>query len=262
MIPFHLWLPETHVECATGGSVLLAAILLKLGSFGLLRYLLPLFHHSTLYFLPLVQVLSVLGIIYSSLVCLGLIDIKKIIAYSSVGHMNLSVLGTFSNDLLGISGSIFFLISHGLISSGLFLLVGVLYDRFHTRVIKYYRGLVLLLPLFTLFFFFFSLANVAVPGTSGFISEFFTLLGLFHSNLFLALLASSGIILAPSYALWLYHRLAFGSLSPFFSRSSSDLTLKEFHLLSPLSLLVLVLGLAPDLLFSYLLLPSYLLLHP
>lgn len=250
IMPFHLWLIEAHVESPTAGSVLLAAVLLKLGSYGFIRFSLPLFSDASSYFTPLIGLLSIVAVIYSSVACLSQLDLKKIIAYSSIAHMNFSLVGLFSNNYTGISSSIYFLLSHGLISAGLFLLIGVLYDRLHTRTHKYFRGLVMILPLFSVLLLIFTLANAAVPITSGFIAEFYVLGGVANSNPFVLVLVSTAIILTPAYALLLFHRIAYGKLS--MHLASSDLTLKEFHMLFPLLTLSLIFGIFPNQLFSLL----------
>lgn len=249
MIPMHIWLPEAHVEAPTAASVMLAAILLKQGSYGLLRYCLSLFPLATSTFTPFVFTICIIGIIYSSFACLSLLDLKKQIAYSSIGHMNIATLAIFTNDLNGINGSIFFLISHGIISSAMFLLIGVLYDRYHTRTIKYYRGITQIMPLFSIFFLFFTLANIAVPGTSGFICEFLTFLAAFNSNPFIGLFSSMAIIQTPAYSLWFFHKIIYGKLSPYFISIFSDLSFKEFSILFPLLFFTLFLGIYPNYLF-------------
>lgn len=250
MIPFHIWLPEAHVEAPTAASVILAAILLKLGSYGFLRFSLPLFPLASSYFTPLVYTISIIGIIYSSFACLAQWDLKKIIAYSSIGHMNTATIGIFTNDFHGLSASFYFLLSHAFISSALFLLIGVLYDRYHTRTIKYYRGLVFIMPLFTFFLFIFTLANIALPGTSGFISEFLTFVGTFNSNPFVAFWATFAILLAPTYSLLLLHKVSYGSFSNHISTLYQDITLKEFHTILPLFILTFFFGLFPNLIFD------------
>ena len=251
MVPMHIWLPEAHVEAPTAASVLLAAILLKQGSYGLLRYCQPLFPIASSTFTPGVVTMCIVGIIYSSVACLALWDMKKQIAYSSIGHMNTATQAIFTNDLNGISASIFFLISHGIISSAQFLLIGILYDRYHTRTIKYYRGLVIIMPIFTVFFLIFTLANIAVPGTSGFICEFLTFLAAFNLNPFVGFISSIAIVLAPAYSLWFFHKISYGSISPHLTSLWSDISLKEFHLLLPLLFFTLFFGLFPN----FLLLP-------
>ena len=261
MVPLHIWLPEAHVEAPTAASVLLAAILLKLGSYGFIRYSIPLFPYASKIFVPLVMTMSLIGIIYSSLTCLAQWDLKKFIAYSSVGHMNFTTIGLFSNNLHGIKSSIYFLISHGLISSALFLLVGVIYDRFHTRTIRYYGGLVYTMPIFVLFFIFFSLANIALPATSAYISEIYTLIGSFQFNPILTLFASLAIIIGPTYSLWFAHKLAYGSYSKYLSTVYQDLTLKEIHLFIPLIFLTFLFGIKPNLIFDFIFFTSSSLLY-
>lgn len=246
MIPAHIWLPEAHVEAPTAASVLQAAILQKQGSYGMLRYLLGLFPEQSKYMTPFIAVLCTLGIIFSSVACQALWDMKKQIAYSSIGHMNTATLAIFTNDIIGISASIFFLISHGQISSGQFQQIGILYDRFHTRTIKYFKGLVQILPVFTTFFQIFTQANIAVPGTSGFVSEFLTFLATFQMNPTLGLLASSAILLAPAYSQWFFHRISYGSISNHQTLIWSDCSKKEYHLLFPLIFLTLILGIYPS----------------
>lgn len=246
MIPFHIWLPEAHVEAPTAGSVLLAGILLKLGTYGFLRFSIPMFPLATIYFTPLIYVLSILAIIYTSLITLRQIDLKKIIAYASIGHMNFVTLGIFSLNIQGIEGSLLIMLSHGIVSSALFLSVGVIYDRHKTRLVKYYRGLTLVMPLFSIIFLFFTLANMSVPGTSSFIGEFLVLNGLFQINIFTTILASTAIILGAAYSIWLYNRIAFGTITPYIHKFN-DINLKELFIFIPLILLTLLMGIYPDL---------------
>lgn len=255
MIPIHLWLPEAHVEASTSISIYLAAILLKLGTFGILRYILPLFPIGIQKLQSIILTLAIIGIIYTSITCLTLWDIKKFIAYSSISHMNLSLLGLFSQNYIGISSSIYFMISHGIISSGLFLLVGILYDRYHTRILLYYRGLVLILPLYILILGIFTFANIAFPLTSGFISEILTFLSLIHFNPFITILASLAIILTPMYALFFFHQISYGKFSPHLF-PHLDLTRKEFAILLPLIFFVIFLGIYPNLIFNLILFNS------
>ena len=212
MWPVHTWLPDAHVEAPTAGSVILAGILLKMGGYGFLRFSLPMFPLASLEFAPLVFALSVIAIIYTSLVALAQEDVKKLIAYSSVAHMGFVTMGIFSFTVQGVDGAIFQMLSHGLVSAALFLCVGVVYDRMHTREIAAYGGLVNRMPLYAAVFMVFTLANVGLPGTSGFIGEFLTLVGAFKANTWVAFLATFGVILSAAYALWLYRRMIFGPL--------------------------------------------------
>jgi proton-translocating NADH-quinone oxidoreductase chain M len=207
--PFHLWLPEAHVEAPTAGSVLLAGILLKLGTYGFLKFFFLLIPLSSLYFLPLVNMLCIIGIIYSSFIILRQIDIKKIIAYSSVIHMNYTILGLFNFNFLSFYGSYFLMLSHGIISSALFICIGFLYERYHTRIIFYYGNLVTVMPLMSIFFLLFTLGNVGFPSTSSFIGEFFIFVGLFESNLFIASLTLIGLFISVIYSFLLYNKIFF-----------------------------------------------------
>lgn len=252
-VPFHLWLIEAHVEAPTAASVLLAAILLKLGTYGFIRFSLPLFPEASNYFSPGVALFAILALIYSSLATLAQLDLKKIIAYSSIAHMNFALVGLFSNNFTAIATSFYFLISHGLISAGLFLLIGLLYDRLHTRTIKYFKGLVIISPLFILMLLLFTFANAAVPATSGFIAEFSILVGVAFSMPWFALFLSLAILLTPAYALLLFHRIAYGQISHYITTTLfADLTTLEFHLLFTLLSFTLILGIFPTHLFTLL----------
>src|SRR5204863_8648295 len=213
MWPVHTWLPDAHVEAPTAGSVILAGILLKMGGYGFIRFSLPMFPHASEMFAPLVFTLSVVAIVYTSLVALAQEDMKKLIAYSSVAHMGFVTIGIFTLTQQGIEGAIFQMISHGLVSGALFLCVGVVYDRLHTREIAAYGGLVHRMPAYALVFMVFTMANVGLPGTSGFVGEFLTLLSAFLANSWVAFLATLGVILSAAYALWLYGRVMFGPLA-------------------------------------------------
>jgi proton-translocating NADH-quinone oxidoreductase chain M len=201
MVPFHIWLPEAHAEAPTAGSVILAGVLLKMGGYGFLRFSIPMFPIATIYFTPLIYTLSLVATIYASLTTLRQIDLKKIIAYSSIAHMGFVTIGIFTLNTQGIEGSIILMLSHGLVSSALFLCIGVLYDRYKTRILKYYSGLTQVMPLFTIFFFFFSFSNIGFPGTSSFIGELLVLVGAFQSNIFLTFLTSLSIILSACYSI-------------------------------------------------------------
>ena len=246
MWPVHTWLPDAHVEAPTAGSVILAAILLKMGGYGFLRFSLPMFPDASHYFQPLVYTLSVIAIIYTSLVALVQEDMKKLVAYSSVAHMGFVTMGIFSFTRQGIDGAIFQMISHGLVSGALFLSVGVIYDRMHTREISAYGGLVNRMPLYALVFMFFTMANVGLPGTSGFVGEFLSLLGTFKNNTWVAFFATSGVILSAAYALTLYRNVMLGDLVKAQLKHIPDMTPRELALLAPLIALTLFFGLYPS----------------
>jgi len=246
MVPFHIWLPEAHVEAPTAGSVILAGVLLKLGGYGFLRFSMPLFPDATIYFIPLVYTMSVIAIVYTSLTTIRQIDLKKIIAYSSVAHMNYVTLGLFSLNVEGIEGAVLLMLSHGLISSALFLCIGIIYDRHHTRIVKYYSGITQTMPIYSVLFLFFTLANISLPGTSSFVGEFLVLVSVFNNNTTISILAALGIILGAAYAMWLYNRVAFGTTNPLYINPFKDITLIEFSMLAPLVILVLIMGIYPN----------------
>jgi len=245
MIPVHIWLPEAHVEAPTSGSVLLAGVLLKLGSYGILRFLLPIFILGTYYFLPLAYALCIIAIIYGSLTTLHQIDLKKIIAYSSIVHMNFALIGLFAFNIEGIQGSIFLMLSHGVVSGALFLCVGCLYDRYHTRIIKYYNGLVLSMPVFSTFFLIFILANIAFPGTSSFVGEFLIFLGIFQENTTIGFLSATGVILSACYSIWLYNRVVFRNIKLNYLFKFRDLKKTERFIFYPLLFFVFFMGIYP-----------------
>jgi len=215
MMPFHLWLPEAHVEAPTAGSVLLAGVLLKLGSYGFIRFLIFLWPFLCLYYLLIIYILATLSVIFSSLITLRQIDIKKIIAYSSIVHMNFSLLGLFSFSISGLIGGLIATLSHGFISSGLFLSVGVLYERYHSRLLKYYGGLAQFMPLFAIVYFFLTLGNISFPCTLNFVGEFLIILGIIYKNLILAIINILSLILSTIYAFWLMNRILFGQIRKF-----------------------------------------------
>lgn len=246
MVPFHVWLPEAHVEAPTAGSVLLAGVLLKLGGYGILRFSIPMFPEATIYFTPLVYTMSIIAIIYTSLTTLRQIDLKRIIAYSSVAHMNFVTIGMFSLNMQGVEGSILLMLSHGIVSSALFLCIGVLYDRHKTRLLRYYSGVVQVMPIFATLFMLFTMANISLPGTSSFVGEFLVLIGAFNSNTTVAFLATTGIILGAAYSLWLYNRVVFGNLKVEYIQFFYDVTRREFLVFVPLVILVFVMGIYPD----------------
>jgi NADH-quinone oxidoreductase subunit M len=246
MWPVHTWLPDAHVEAPTAGSVILAAILLKMGGYGFLRFSLPMFPDASLYFQPFVYALSVIAIIYTSLVALMQEDMKKLIAYSSVAHMGFVTMGIFSMTRQGIDGAIFQMVSHGLVSGALFLCVGVVYDRMHTREIAAYGGIVSRMPTYALVFMLFTMANVGLPGTSGFVGEFLTLMGTFQNNTWVAFFATFGVILSAAYALWLYRRVVFGALTKPALSHIADMTPREMLTLAPLAILTIFFGAYPS----------------
>ena len=253
MFPFHIWLPEAHVEAPTEGSVLLAGVLLKLGSYGFLRFLMPLFPNSTYYNSSLVILISCLGIFYTSFVTLKQIDIKRIIAYSSISHMNVCVLGLFTFNSVGIAGSIHLMIAHGLVSGGLFFLIGMLYGRYHTKLLKYYSGLIYTMPLFAFFFFIYTISNISFPLTSNFIGEYLILTGLLISFNYYALFFSIiGIFICTIYSLWLYNKLVFMLPRYQYIKYHNDLSLLEVSLLTTLLFFIFWIGIYPYSIFSLL----------
>ncbi len=245
MWPVHTWLPDAHVEAPTAGSVILAAILLKMGGYGFLRFSLPMFPAASQEFAPLIFALSVIAIVYTSLVALVQEDMKKLIAYSSVAHMGFVTMGIFAVTMQGVAGGIFQMVSHGIVSGALFLCVGVVYDRMHTREIAAYGGLVNRMPLYAAAFMVFTLANVGLPGTSGFVGEFLSLIGTFRVNPLVVFIATLGVILSAAYALWLYRKVIFGRLDKPSLAGIFDLDGREMATLAPLVALTLFFGFYP-----------------
>jgi NADH-quinone oxidoreductase subunit M len=245
MWPVHTWLPDAHVEAPTAGSVILAAILLKMGGYGFLRFSLPMFPLASHDFAPLIFTLSTIAIIYTSLVALMQEDMKKLIAYSSVAHMGFVTMGIFAGTMQGVAGGVFQMISHGIVSGALFLCVGIVYDRMHTREIAAYGGLVNRMPLYAMTFMVFTMANVGLPGTSGFVGEFMTLLGTFKVSIPTAFFATTGVILSAGYALWLYRKVVFGTLVKPSLMTIKDLTFRECLTLFPLIALTILFGVYP-----------------
>nr|YP_009515587.1 NADH dehydrogenase subunit 4 [Sirodotia delicatula]AVK39592.1 NADH dehydrogenase subunit 4 [Sirodotia delicatula] len=246
MMPFHIWLPEAHAEAPTSGSVILAGILLKMGAYGFLRFSLPMFPLATIFFTPLVFVLSLIAAVYASLTTLRQVDLKKIVAYSSISHMGFVTIGIFTLNIQGLEGSIFLMLSHGLVSSALFLCIGILYDRYHTRIIKYYNGFVKVMPIFSLFFLFFSFANIGFPGTSSFVGELLVLLGAFQSSVILVLCISFSIVLSAAYSIWMFNRIMFGTLKLEYTDTFQDISRREFVILFSITFLVFWMGLYPE----------------
>ena len=245
MWPVHTWLPDAHVEAPTAGSVILAGVLLKMGAYGFLRFSVPMLPYATDFFTPLIYTLSIIAIIYTSLVALAQEDMKKLIAYSSVAHMGFVTLGIFSLTFQGVQGAVFQMISHGIVSGALFLCVGVIYDRIHTREIARYGGLVERMPKYAIVFMVFMLASVGLPGTSGFVGEFLILVGVFQSNTWVAALATTGIILGAAYMLYLYRRVIFGKLEKDDLKSILDLNPREIAIFAPLVIVTIWMGIWP-----------------
>lgn len=246
MVPVHIWLPEAHVEAPTAGSVLLAGIMLKLGVYGFIRFSIPMFPYASIYFTPLVFTMSCIAIVYTSLTTVRQVDLKKIIAYSSVAHMNFVTLGLFSLNAQGVEGSIMLMLSHGIVSPALFLLVGSLYDRHKTRLVRYYGGAARTMPLFAFLFLFFTMANISLPGTSSFVGEFLVLTGAFQNNSFAAIIAATGMVFGAAYALWLCNRVIYGFAKPDYIAAYSDLSRREFFMFLPFLFLVLLMGILPS----------------
>jgi proton-translocating NADH-quinone oxidoreductase chain M len=251
MFPFHIWLPEAHVEAPTVGSVLLAGILLKLGVYGFLRFSFLLFPEASLFFAPLVYVLSILGVIYASLTAIRQTDMKKIIAYSSVAHMNMVTLGIFSFNIIGTEGALVQSLSHGFVAGGIFFLIGMLYTRYHSRFIYYYGGVVHTMPIFSSFFLLFTLANIALPGTSSFVGEFLLLIGIYKNSVVTCIFSALGVILSGAYSLWLYNRIIFGNLKINYTIAFLDLSKREFVILLPILFFILIIGIYPSIFTSY-----------
>jgi len=252
MIPVHLWLPEAHVEAPTSGSVILAGILLKLGTYGFLRFLFPLFPEACFFFAPFVYTVSILGILYASFTAIRQTDFKRIIAYTSIAHMNFVMIGLFSFNVIGIEGALMQSFSHGFVASALFLIIGVVYERHGTRLVKYYGGLVHTMPIYVLLFLFFTLANIGLPGTSSFIGEFLILTGSFKVSTFITVLGALSMIIGGCYALWLFNRISYGNLKTQYLNIFLDLNKREFFIFLPLMLSTLFVGLYPNFFLKYL----------
>jgi len=246
MVPVHLWLPEAHVEAPTSGSVILAGILLKLGTYGFIRFSLPLFPQASFFFTPLVYSVAVVGIIYTSFTAIRQTDFKRIIAYTSIAHMNLVILGIFSFNNVGIEGAILQSLSHGFVASALFLIIGVVYDRYRTRIVQYYGGLASVMPIYIFIFLFFTMANISFPGTSSFVGEFLILAGSFKVNTSVTFLGATGVIIGGAYSLWLFNRIAYGNLKTQYTTMFLDISPREFIVFLPLILGTIVVGIYPN----------------
>jgi proton-translocating NADH-quinone oxidoreductase chain M len=246
MVPVHIWLPEAHVEAPTAGSVILAGVLLKLGSYGLIRFSLPLFPSATVFFTPLVYTMAAIAVVYTSLTAIRQTDMKRIIAYASVAHMNVILIGMFAMNAQGLEGAMIQQLAHGFVASALFFCVGVLYDRHHTRLVKYYGGMAHTMPIFVTIFMFFTMANIAMPLTAGFVGEFLILVGAFQANTTIAVLGATGMVLGGGYSLWLFNRIAYGNLKVQALKAFSDMNRREFVIQFPLILGTLVMGIYPE----------------
>lgn len=246
MMPVHIWLPEAHVEAPTAGSVILAGVLLKLGTYGLIRFSLPLFPEASFYFTPLVYSLAAIAIVYTSFTAIRQTDFKRIIAYTSVAHMNLVIIGLFSFNSIGLEGAMLQSLSHGFVASALFLVIGVVYERHHTRMVKYYGGLVHVMPLYTIIFLIFTMANIGLPGTSSFVGEFLILVGAFNLNTTIAFIGATGMVLGGAYSLWVFNRIVYGNLKTQYLNSFVDINKREFYIFLPLVLATLFVGIYPE----------------
>jgi len=250
MVPVHLWLPEAHVEAPTAGSVILAGVLLKLGTYGFIRFSLPLFPQASFFFAPLVYTISAIGIVYTSFTAIRQTDFKRIIAYTSIAHMNLVMLGIFSFNNVGIEGAIFQSLSHGFVASALFLIIGVVYDRYRTRLVQYYGGLATTMPVYVFIFLFFTMANIGLPGTSSFIGEFLILAGSFKVNTSVTFLGATGMVIGGAYSLWLFNRISYGNLKVQYTTQFLDVSFRELIVFLPLILGTLTTGLYPNIFFT------------
>lgn len=246
MVPVHLWLPEAHVEAPTAGSVILAGILLKLGTYGFLRFSFPLFPEASFYFAPIVYLFSIVGIVYTSFTAIRQTDFKRIIAYTSVAHMNLVMVGLFSFNTIGLEGAILQSLSHGFVASALFLIIGIVYERHHTRMVKYYGGLVHTMPLYTFIFLFFTMSNIGLPGTGSFVGEFLILAGSFKANTSATFVSATGMIIGGCYSLWLFNRISYGNLKVQYLKDYIDISKREVFIFSPLIFGTLTIGLYPE----------------
>jgi proton-translocating NADH-quinone oxidoreductase chain M len=250
MVPVHLWLPEAHVEAPTGGSVILAGVLLKLGTYGFIRFSLPLFPKASFFFAPLVYTIAVVGIIYTSFTAIRQTDFKRIIAYTSIAHMNLVILGIFSFNTVGLEGAIVQSLSHGFVASALFVIIGVVYDRYRTRIVKYYGGLATVMPIYITIFLFFTMANISFPGTSSFVGEFLILAGSFKVNTTITFLGATSIVIGGAYSLWVFNRIAFGNLKTQYISKFLDASPREVLIFCPLILGTLAIGVYPNIFLS------------
>lgn len=246
MIPVHLWLPEAHVEAPTSGSVILAGVLLKLGTYGFIRFLIPLFRPAVYFFTPLVFCIAVSSILYTSFTAIRQTDFKRIIAYTSIAHLNFVVIGIFSCTILSVEGAILQSLSHGFVASSLFLVIGVIYDRYKTRIVSNYGGLASVMPVYASTFLFLTLANMGFPGTSSFVAEFLILLGSYSINTTITVIGSVGIILSGVYSLWLFNRMSYGNIKTQYIGAFIDLNFREIIIFIPLLFAIFSLGICPN----------------
>ena len=246
MVPVHLWLPEAHVEAPTAGSVILAGVLLKLGTYGFIRFSFPLFPEASFYFTPIVYLLAIVGIVYTSFTAIRQTDFKRIIAYTSVAHMNLVMVGLFSFNTIGLEGAILQSLSHGFVASALFLIIGIVYERHHTRMVKYYGGLVHTMPLYTFVFLFFTMSNIGLPGTGSFVGEFLILAGSFKTNSTATFISATSMIIGGCYSLWLFNRISYGNINIQYLKNYIDLNQREMFIFLPLILGTITIGLYPE----------------
>ena len=246
MVPVHLWLPEAHVEAPTAGSVILAGVLLKLGTYGFIRFSFPLFPEASFYFTPIVYLLAIVGIVYTSFTAIRQTDFKRIIAYTSVAHMNLVMVGLFSFNTIGLEGAILQSLSHGFVASALFLIIGIVYERHHTRMVKYYGGLVHTMPLYTFVFLFFTMSNIGLPGTGSFVGEFLILAGSFKTNSTATFISATSMIIGGCYSLWLFNRISYGNINIQYLKNYIDLNQREMFIFLPLILGTTTIGLYPE----------------
>ena len=251
MLPFHLWLPEAHVEAPTAGSVILAGILLKLGCYGFVRFSLPLFPIASFYFSPFVYTIAIVSIIFTSFTAIRQTDFKRIIAYTSIAHMNLVIIGIFSFNIIGLEGCILQSLSHGFVASSLFLIIGVIYDRHRTRIIQYYGGVVILMPIYSIIFLFFTMANISFPCTSSFVGELLILIGSFTVNRIITFFAATGIIISGVYSLWLLNRISFGNLKLQYINKFLDLNYREIIIFIPLIIGTFIVGVWPGVFLKF-----------
>lgn len=246
MVPVHIWLPEAHVEAPTSGSVILAGILLKLGTYGFLRFCFPILPEACFFYTPLVYAIATVSVIYTSFTAIRQTDFKKIIAYTSVAHMNLVMVGLFSFNIIGLEGAILQSLSHGFVASALFVIIGVVYERYHTRTVKYYGGLVHVMPLYVIIFLIFTMANIGLPGTSSFVGEFLILAGSYITNVTVTFLNATGMVLGGCYSLWLFNRISYGNLKTQYILYYNDINKREFFIFLPFLIGTLVIGILPN----------------